>query len=108
MPACMCIVHQSRSIDTGNTMHDNPLQTMTIDSVTYIKSGILQKGIRSGRGLVVTHMHRCCKHAGAACANAATVSTCVAHGYNIPFTDGSTPVIRSSSKYHCLHEADHI
>ena len=48
MPAC--IVHQSRSIDTGNTMHDNPLQTMTIDSVTYIKSGILQKGTRSGRG----------------------------------------------------------
>ena len=51
-------------IDTGNTMHRNQLQTMTIDSVTYVKSGILRKGTRSGQlalVLILTQVLQTCR-----------------------------------------------
>jgi len=73
MPACMCIVHQSYSIDTSNTMPRDPLQILTIDSVTYSKSGILRKGTRPGHlALVLIRIHvvqtcRCCMCKG--CSN---------------------------------------
>ena len=56
MPACMCIVHQSYPIDTSNTVPRDPLQILTIDSVTY--SGILRKGTRPGHvALVLIRIH---------------------------------------------------
>ena len=64
MPACMCTVHQSYSRDTGNTMPHDPRQILTIDSVTYLKLGILRKGTTSEHlalVLILTQVVQTCR-----------------------------------------------
>ena len=57
MPACMCMMHQSCSIDTSHTMHHHPLQTMTTDSVITQSQAFCEK--RPDLGTKRSEVPRC-------------------------------------------------
>lgn len=65
MPACMCIVHQSCSADTSHTVHHNPLQTITTDSVSTRSASFCEKrpdlGTKQSEVRKRWYSHTCCK-----------------------------------------------